>query len=51
MVRIKRLKCENNECIGNGEKTKLHRIKIVVFSLDKCGADSYFITKYVIMTP
>ena len=26
-------KRENNECIRNGEKTKLHKIKIVVFSI------------------
>ena len=28
-----RFKRENNECIRNGEKTKLHEIKIVVFSI------------------
>ena len=29
-------KRENNECIRNGEKTKLHKIKIVEFEI--CGA-------------
>ena len=31
-------KHEINECIRNGERTKLHKIKIVVFFLYKCGA-------------
>ena len=31
MVKIKGFKRENNECIHNGEKTKLHKIKIVGF--------------------
>ena len=31
-------KREINECIRNGERTKLHKIKIVVFCLYKCGA-------------
>ena len=31
-------KRENNEYIRNGEKTKLHKIKIVVFWLYKRGA-------------
>ena len=31
-------KRENNECIRNGELTKLHKIKIVVFLFGMCGA-------------
>ena len=45
-------KRENNECIRNGEKTKLHKIEIVVFSIYHMWCyDAYFVTIYVIMTP
>ena len=44
-------KRENNECIRNGEKTKLHKIKIVVFLIWHVWCyDAYFVTFYVIMT-
>ena len=35
--KLRGFKCENNECIRNGEKTKLHNIKIVVFLTSICG--------------
>ena len=45
------LKRENNECIRNGEKTKLHKIKIVVFFIVHMWCcDAYFVTNYVIVT-
>ena len=44
-------KRENNECIGNEENTKLHKIKIVVFLIVHTWCyDSYFVTNYVLMT-
>ena len=44
-------KHENNKCIRNGEKKKLHKIKIVVFlTWHMWCYDAYFITKYVITT-
>ena len=44
-------KRENNECIRNGEKTKLHKIKIVVFFIRHMWCYvAYFVTNYVIMT-
>ena len=44
-------KRENNECIRNGEKAKLHEIKIVVFLTwhMRCN-DAYFLTNYILMT-
>ena len=45
-------KRENNESIRNGEKTKLHKIKIVVFWFSICGAMTRIsVTNYIIMTP
>ena len=44
-------KRENHERICNGEKTKLHKIKIVVFWTRHMWCyDAYFVTNYVIMT-
>ena len=45
------VKGENHECICNGEKTKLHKIKIVVFWIRHMWwYEAYFVTNYVIMT-
>ena len=42
-------KRENNECSLNGEKTKLHKIKIVVFLSLACVVyEAYFFTNYVL---
>ena len=44
-------KREKNYCIGTGARTKLHKIKRVVFSLQCMWCyDTFFVTKYVIMT-
>ena len=44
-------KRENNECFGNGKKTNLHKIKIVVFLIAHMWCfDAYFVTNYIIMT-
>ena len=44
-------KREKNDCIGTGARTKLHKIKLVVFSLQCMWCyDTFFVTKYVIMT-
>ena len=44
-------KRENNECSLNGEKTKLHKIKIVVLlSLGCVVYEANFVTNYVITT-
>ena len=44
-------KRENDECIRNGEKANLHKIKIEVFlTLHMWCHDPYFVTNYVIMT-
>ena len=37
-AKLRGFKRENNKCIRKGEKTKLHRTKIVVFWLSICGA-------------
>ena len=48
---IKGFKRENNECVRNGEKTNLHKIKIVVFLISHMWCyDVYFVMNYVIMT-
>ena len=36
--KLRGFKRENNECVRNGEKTNLHKIKIVVFLFRICGA-------------
>ena len=39
-------KRENNECIRKGEKTKLHKIKTVVFLIGHVWCyDAYFVTE------
>ena len=42
---------EKNDCIGTGARTKLHKIKIAVFSTQCMWCyDARFIAKYVIVT-
>ena len=36
--KLRGFKRENNECVRDGEKTYLHKIKIVVFLFRICGA-------------
>ena len=44
-------KRENDECIRNGEKTNLHKIKIVDFlTLHMWCYDAYFVTNYITIT-
>ena len=44
-------KRKNNECIRNGEKTKLHKIKIVVFWIrHRWCYVAYFVTNHAIIT-
>ena len=44
-------KRENNESIRNGENTKLHKIKIIVFLIWHMWCyDAYLVLNYVIVT-
>ena len=48
---LRGFKGENNDCVCNGEKTNLHKVKIVVFLISHIWCyEVYFVMNYVIMT-